>query len=71
MSLMRAQPAEARVANVDLRCPLEGGPSQSNTWGRRGATSVRLALADKRTMRKTIALAWANVSGMRGSSHSL
>ena len=32
------------------------------TWGLRGATSVRLAEADARTMRSALAMAWQNVT---------
>jgi len=32
------------------------------TWGLRGATSVRLAAADSRTMRSALAMAWQNVT---------
>jgi hypothetical protein len=32
------------------------------TWGLRGATSVRLASADSRTMRSALAMAWQNVT---------
>ena len=32
------------------------------TWGLRGATSVRLAAADVRTMRSALTMAWQNVT---------
>ena len=32
------------------------------TWGLRGATSVRLAAADARTMRSALTMAWQNVT---------
>jgi hypothetical protein len=32
------------------------------TWGLRGATSVRLAAADVRTMRSALTMAWKNVT---------
>jgi hypothetical protein len=32
------------------------------TWGQRGATSVRLAAADARTMRSALTMAWQNVA---------
>ena len=32
------------------------------TWGLRGATSVRLAEADARTMRSALTMAWQNVT---------
>ena len=35
------------------------------TWGLRGATSVRLAAADVRTMRSALAMAWQNVTALK------
>jgi hypothetical protein len=32
------------------------------TWGLRGATSVRLATADQRTVRSALTMAWRNVT---------
>jgi len=34
----------------------------AGAWGRRGATSVRLAAADVRTMRSALTMAWQNVT---------
>jgi hypothetical protein len=34
----------------------------NGTWGLRGATGVRLAEADARTMRSALAMAWRNVT---------
>lgn len=33
------------------------------TWGLRGATSVRLAAADARSVRSALAMAWRNATG--------
>ena len=35
------------------------------TWGLRGATSVRLASADGRTMRSALTMAWQNVTRVK------
>ncbi|SEP17298.1 hypothetical protein SAMN02990966_04268 [Rhodospirillales bacterium URHD0017] len=35
------------------------------TWGRRGATSVRLAEVDARTLRSALTMAWQNVTALR------
>ena len=35
------------------------------TWGLRGATSVRLATADARSLRSALAMAWRNATGSR------
>jgi hypothetical protein len=35
------------------------------TWGLRGATSVRLAAADARTMRSALTMAWQNVTAAK------
>jgi len=35
------------------------------TWGQRGATSVRLAAADARTMRSALTMAWQNVAAAK------
>ena len=35
------------------------------TWGLRGATSVRLAAADGRTMRSALTMAWQNVTAAK------
>jgi hypothetical protein len=35
------------------------------TWGLRGATSVRLAEADARTMRSALTMAWQNVTAAK------
>ena len=37
----------------------------SGAWGRRGATSVRLALATKDTMRRALTAAWRNTAPKR------
>ena len=34
----------------------------NGTWGLRGATSVRLAEADARTLRSALTMAWQNVT---------
>jgi hypothetical protein len=38
------------------------------TWGLRGATSVRLAAADARTMRSALTMAWRNVTGAKSKA---
>jgi hypothetical protein len=35
------------------------------TWGRRGATSVRLAEVDARTLRSALTMAWQNVTALK------
>ena len=37
----------------------------SGAWGRRGATSVRLGLAKKETIRKALVAAWTNTAPKR------
>ena len=44
------------AAEPDMFVPVKG------TWGLRGATSVRLAEVDARTMRSALAMAWRNVT---------
>ena len=43
-------------AEPEMFVPVKG------TWGLRGATSVRLAEADARTMRSALTMAWQNVT---------
>ena len=44
------------AAEPDMFVPVKG------TWGLRGATSVRLAEVDVRTMRSALTMAWQNVT---------
>ena len=43
-------------AEPNMFVPVKG------TWGLRGATSVRLAVANARTMRSALTMAWQNVT---------
>ncbi len=44
------------VAEPTMFTPIKG------TWGLRGATSVRLAEVDARTLRSALTMAWQNVT---------
>jgi hypothetical protein len=44
------------AAEPDMFAPVKG------TWGLRGATSVRLAEVDARTLRSALTMAWQNVT---------
>ena len=44
--------------------------SVKGTWGLRGATSVRLAAADTRTMRSALTMAWQNVTTSKAAQAS-
>jgi hypothetical protein len=44
------------AAEPDMFVPVKG------TWGLRGATSVRLAEVDARTLRSALTMAWQNVT---------
>ena len=56
VKLMPEQQRMLVAAEPRIFVPVEG------TWGLRGATSVRLAEADARTMRSALAMAWQNVT---------
>src|ERR1700704_2571404 len=43
-------------AEPDIFRPVPGG------WGRQGSTNVRLALADQKTLKSALTLAWNNVA---------
>jgi hypothetical protein len=45
-----------RQAEPTVFVPVKGG------WGRKGATSVRLASADPATVRKALVTAWRNIA---------
>ena len=47
------------AAEPEMFVPVKG------TWGLRGATSVRLAAADARTMRSALTMAWRNVTAAK------
>ena len=50
------------AAEPEIFVPVNG------TWGLRGATSVRLAAADARTMRSALTMAWQNVTARKPRS---
>ena len=56
VKLMPEQQRMLVAAEPRIFVPVKG------TWGLRGATSVRLAEADARTMRSALAMAWQNVT---------
>jgi hypothetical protein len=60
--MVKLTPEQQRMlvdAEPQMFVPVKG------TWGLRGATSVRLAAADQRTMRSALTMAWRNVTETR------
>jgi hypothetical protein len=58
-AMVKLVPEQQQVlmsAEPEVFVPIKG------TWGLRGATSVRLAAADARTMRSALTMAWQNVT---------
>ncbi|MDQ6868335.1 MAG: MmcQ/YjbR family DNA-binding protein [Pseudomonadota bacterium] len=56
-AMVKLTPVEQEVlvqAEPEVFTPVQGG------WGRRGATNVRLAVADEATARSALAMAWRN-----------
>jgi hypothetical protein len=61
-AMVKLDPEQQRMlvaAEPEMFVPVQGA------WGRRGATSVRLAAVDARTMRSALAMAWRNVVALK------